>query len=237
LLERARVAGNDMGIGPRELRSYIERVVAGDRRALGNLAPIPSVTVVDAWRAVGTVFGASKDEPRIDASRTLGAFDRAVERIRAVGTAGGSIAFATARPASLLPLHHAIARFARAAGAIVADSPDAGPIRADGRSPRWVRWIDGVAVVTDGAGLLATNDGEPAGEWLFLTPRPALAVVDGPFGEVAFEGGLEIVAFAGLDRAALAVAAARHPRATVVPIRTDRSPASYGSLTARMVAG
>jgi hypothetical protein len=236
LLERARVAGVEMGVGARELRSGVERTVAGDRRTLGQLAPVMGLSLVEAWDTIAAVFGATADRPQIDPMRTLTAFDRAIQRARGVAAAGGAIAFATARPASLFSLHAAIARTARAAGAAVDSYADAGPLRADGRSPRWVRWIEGVAVVTDGASMLGTNDGEPAREWLFLTPRPALAVVDGPYAEVAFEAGIEVVVLAGLDRVALGIAAGRSSRATVVPMRTDRPPGAYEHLTTRMNA-
>jgi hypothetical protein len=53
-------------------------------------------------------------------------------------------------------------------------------------------------------------------------------IADGPFAEVAWEAGIEVVVLAGLDRPAPAVAAARDARCTVVPLRTDRPPRNYG---------
>ena len=43
-------------------------------------------------------------------------------------------------------------------------------------------------------------------------PRPALVVADGPFADVAWEAGIDVIALAGLDRPALAVAANRDGR-------------------------
>ena len=105
LLERAKVAGGTGAPGRTELRRYVERIVAGDRSALGELLPIPGLTTVDAWAAVTEVFGATPEKPAIDAARTLAAVRRAVARVRAVGAAGGRVAVATAAPASLLTLH------------------------------------------------------------------------------------------------------------------------------------
>jgi hypothetical protein len=230
LLERAKVAGGAGGPGRTELRRYVERVVAGDRSALGELLPIRGLTILDAWAAFTEVFGATPEKPAIDAAHTLDAVRRAAARIGAVGAAGGRIAVATAAPASLLSLYLAFVRLARAAGADVPDLADVGPIRADGRSPRFLRWIDGVAAVTDGHALCATGDGEAAREWLFVLPRPALVIGDGPFAEVAWEAGVEVVALAGLDRGGLAVAAARAERCTLVPLRTDRAPRAYSGV-------
>jgi hypothetical protein len=230
LLERAKVAGGTGAPGRTELRRYVERIVAGDRSALGELLPIPGLTTVDAWAAFTEVFGATPEKPAIDAARTLAAVRRAVARVRAVGAAGGRVAVATAAPASLLTLHLAFVHLARAAGADVPDLADVGPLRADGRTQRFLRWVDGVAAVTDGHALCATRDGEAAREWLFVLPRPALVVGDGPFAEIAWEAGLEVVALAGLDRGALAVAATRGERCTLVPLRTDRAPRAYSSV-------
>jgi hypothetical protein len=153
-----------------------------------------------------------------------------VTRVVEVAAGGARIAVATARPASLLTIQIAWARLAAEAGADVIDLPDFGPIRADGRTPRWLRWIGSVAAVTDGRSLFDTADGEAAREWMFALPRPALVVADGPFAEVAWDSGVEVVALAGLDRPALAVASAREGRGLVVPLRTDRPARAYAPI-------
>jgi len=232
LLERAKVAGAANGPGRTELRRFVERIAGGDRAALGELAPFTNLTIIDAWAAFTSVFGATADAPGIDAERTLQAAHDARRRICEVSLTGGRIAFATAAPASLLALHGAIVRFALAAGAEVADLADTGPLRIDGRAPRYLRWIEGVAVVSDGTALCPTRDGEAGREWLFVHPRPALVVADGPFAEVAWEAGLEVVAFASLARGALAIPAARGDRCIVLPMRTDRAPRAYATMAA-----
>ncbi len=229
-LERAKVAGAAGGPGPTELRRFVERIVAGDRVALGELAPIPELTMLDGWAAFTDVFGATPARAAIDPECTLRFARAACRRVHAIAEAGGRIAFATAAPASLLGLYSAIVRVALGAGAEVGDLADVGPLRIDGRSPRFLRWIEGVAVVTDGSALCATRDAEAAREWLFIHPRPSLVVADGPFVEVAWESGIEVVAFAGLDRGALAIPAARGDRCTLVPMRLDRAPRSYAPI-------
>jgi hypothetical protein len=228
LIVRSRVAGTgSSGPGPTELRRKVERLATGDRRALGEVAQFAGLTVTDAWSAITAAFGATAEDAAIVADCTVRATGAAVSRIREVAATGGRVAIASARPASLLTVHLALARLVRAAGGELIDLADFGPIRADGRTPRWLRWMGGVAVVSDGNSLCATSDGEAAREWLFALPRPALVVADGPFAEVAWEGGMEVVALAGLDRPALAVAAARGGRCTVVPMHTDRPALAY----------
>ncbi len=228
LIERSKIAGAG-GSGPRstELRRTVERLVVGDRRALGELDPMIGLTLMDAWTAVKGAFGASAEAPVIDASRTIAATRSAIARVLEVSAHGARVAIATAAPASLVTLHLAFARLARANGAEVVDLPDFGPIRADGRTPRWLRWVGGVALVSDGQSLCDTRDGEAAREWMFAIPRPSLVIADGPYAEVAWERGIEVVAFAGLDRPGLALAAAVDGRCTLVPMRTDRPARGY----------
>jgi hypothetical protein len=111
----------------------------------------------------------------------------------------------------------------------VTEQEDAGPIRVEGRASRWLRWLDGVAVVTDGRAVCAA-DGEAAKELVFVLERPALVVADGPFVEAAWEAGIEVIALAGLDQFGLALRAHRHDRATLLPVRTDRPPGAYRPL-------
>ena len=230
-IERSRVAGPNAS-GPRatQLRRTVERLVAGDRGTLGELAPIARLTAVDAWLAIAHTFGATAETATIDTSRTIAAVRAAVTQVCEAAARGARVAIATARPASLMTMHLAFARLAGAHGAEVVDLADFGPIRADGRTPRWLRWVSGVAVVSDGHALFGTRDGEAAREWMFAIPRPSLVIADGPFAEVAWESGVEVVAFAGLDRPGLAVASALGGRCTFVPIRTDCPSRDYRAI-------
>lgn len=211
-LVAARVAGPASVPGRAELRHLVEGV-GGDAG--------------ECWSALTAVTGATARAPRIDPARTVAAVHAAAARIDAVARTGGRVAFATARPASSLELLAGLARTARARGAQVHDAEDAGPMRLDGRTPRWIRWVEQVACVTDGASLLPALRPDTAVEWCFLVGRPALVVADGPFAELAAAEGLETVAFAGLERPRLLVAAAREPHVCAVPVHPDRPARSY----------
>jgi hypothetical protein len=216
-LERAKVAGPRAAPGRSELRHAVERVVA-DHGA---------VTLVEAWAAVAALFGATPDVRTIDPGRTVARAHHAAQRVRAVARAGGLIAFATSQPASLFTVHAALVDVARGAGATVGEARDIGPLRADGRHPRWLRSVGGIVVVTDGRSLCDTHDNAVAREWMFVVRRPHLVVADGPFAEEAWAAGVEVVTFSALDRFPLAVAAARGDRCSLVPMRTDLAPAAY----------
>ena len=221
VLERSHVAGRAVAPGPSELRRLVERA-AGDHGQ--------PVLLSDAWTAVEEVYGATAAEPHIDPEMTIAAARRAVARIIAVAGSGAHISLATSRPASLITFYLALARLARISGGDVADDADSPPLRADGRAARGIRWVDGVAVVTDGLSLCSTRGPEAPQEWLFLVPRPALVVDDGPFADVALDAGIEVIAPAGLDHCALAVARRRDRSCLVIPMWTDRAPGAYRPL-------
>ncbi|MGQ0826208.1 MAG: phosphatase [Actinomycetota bacterium] len=212
---RAKLAGRATALGGTELRHLIEHLDA---------------TGIEAWNAVRTVFGATPEVPHIDPAAVLRGAVRAAACVRDVAATHGRIAFATATPASLLGVHATLARLARERGGDVVDGEDSGPMRIDGRAPRWIRWLDGIAVVTDGTALLGAVGPDGPKEWLFLIGRPRLAVADGPYAEAAHAAGIDVVAIVGLDRPALALPAARGAGCTVVPVPTARPARAYAPL-------
>jgi hypothetical protein len=222
ILERSHVAGRATMPGPSELRRLVERA-ASDR--------VKPMLIDDAWTAVNEVFGGTAELPGIDPTLTISAARSAVARIVEVAGTGAHIALATSKPASLLTMHLALARLARISGGDVADDDeDSSPLRVDGRAARALRWVDGVAVVTDGQSLCETRGPEAAAEWLFLVPRPALVIADGPYADAALDAGVEVIALAGLDHCSLAVARKRGRSCLVIPMWTDRPPGAYRPL-------
>lgn len=233
-LVAARVAGRGP-IGATELRRLVARLVAGDKAVLGGVSRF-AVREPEVWDAIAAAYGAAPDRAEIDACAAVQAAARAGTRIARAAGRGARIAFATSTPAARFGLFASLARLSAAAGATVLGDDDAGPIRIDGRYPRWVRWMEGVAVATDGSSLLATTGADAAEEWLFRLGRPALSVADGWFADVAYEAGVEVVALVGLDRVALAVAVARHGTGTVVPAHPGRPHRAYERLGEALAA-
>jgi hypothetical protein len=90
-----------------------------------------------------------------------------------------------------------------------------------------VRFVDGVACVTDGESLLAVRGHEAPSELEFCLPRPGLVCADGVFAAHFAAAGVPVVALGGLDMLPLAVAAGRGAPITVVPLDVCRLPAAY----------
>jgi hypothetical protein len=208
-----------------------EEIFAAARRLTGTAEPLglegPPISFEEVKGALEVVAG-PQDAARavIDPDRVLAAATHAGVWLGHAARGARRVAFATAAPASLLPLYGALARAVRAGGADVLDSVAAGPYE----SGRSLWWHDGVAVARDGAALVGEARREAADEWLFTVGRPDLAVADGVFARQAIAAGLETLAFADLDAALPALAAHRGRPVVVIPIVADRPPGAYEAL-------
>jgi hypothetical protein len=214
-LKRDHVAGRSARIGREEMLAILRRIANGTPRVLLGAPPFEALTSEQALAAVTALYGWDGQGPsaRISATSTVEGFDAACTRIVEVARDGRRIAFATACPASLLPLHRSLAESAAALGAEVVTATESAQFGTGGRR---LRWLDRVAVVTDGEAILADDDAAAADELLFTVARPDLVVADRCFAGVA-----------------LAVAAHRGRAVRVVPLDERRPPAAYEPLLAR----
>jgi hypothetical protein len=229
LLKQEHVAGRSTRLGRDEIVGTMRRLAHGAPATRLGLPPFDALENRHVEIAMAEIFGWVGDGPRarIAPSRTVDGFTAACERILEVATARGRIAFATTRPASLLPLYRRLVARAGAAGADVLAADETGVV---GLSGRRVRWIDKIAVLTDGAALLGDDSVDAANEWLFTLARPDLVVCDRTYAGVAVATGLEAVAFADLDALALAVAAWQGRSLRIVPLDDHRPPRAYAGL-------
>jgi Phosphatase len=228
-LKREHVAGRSIRFGRDEVVGMMRRLVAGAPALRLGLPPFDSLPIAHVEAAVTAMYGWSGDGPRarIAPGHTVDGFTAACARVLEVARAGGSLAFATARPASLLGLYRAWADAADAAGGVVLSGDQTAVI---GPAGQRIWWIDRIAVLTDHVSLLGTDSVEAAEELLFALPRPDLLVADRTFAGVAVARGLEVVAPVDLDSVALAVAAWQGRAIRVVPMDDRRPPVAYAPL-------
>ena len=233
LVVAGHVAGPHARMGRAEVAAVVARLAAGHPAATLGL-DLGRITRDEAWVAIKEGWGYDGNAPRasIEPERTLAGASDAAVRLRAVAQRGGRVALATGRPASLLGAYRAIAAALADAGADVLACEAFGPFGA----ARSLWWVDGVAVVTDGASLLA-DDAIVAGvEWLFAVGRPDLVIADRGFAAAALGAGHETVAFADLDAAVLGVAALRDLPVRLLPLDEQRPPEAYGPIVAALTA-
>jgi hypothetical protein len=220
----ARVAGPHAHFGRDAVRASMRALVNGDRRAQLGCDGLDHCTPDEVRDALVATHGWDPNAARaaIDPDCTVAALRAAGVRIAEAAQAGARIAVATARPASLLGLAQFVASEAATLGARVLTSDRA---TIDGTAGRELWWIGGVAVLTDGSALLA-SDGA-GDDWLFAVGRPDLVVADRAYAGAALCAGCDVVAWADLDAPALAVAAARGRRIQVVPLDERRPATAY----------
>lgn len=242
-LARGGVAGRHRRWSTSELEAHIRSIVAADRHALLGLDAPRGVTAVEVARVAAGVWGwasaSASDEPvaSVDPRVTVERALALCERIDEVGRAGGVVAFATGRPASMLPLHMALVRRALAVGAEVpSPARDTAEFLSDGRAGRRLRWLEGVAVVAVDETLVPSAGVEAGEELLFEVPKPDLLVGDRGFAAAAWRSGVEIAALVDFDALALTVVARADPRVLFVPLDDQRPPEAYAPLS-RLVSG
>ncbi len=228
-LKDARVAGRSAHFDRDDVLDVMHALVGGDVRARLGLPEFDGLTIAQAAAAAELIFGWDGDGPRarIDPARTVEGFNAACARVLEVAHGGGRLAFATARPASLLGLHRALAAEASAAGGNVLSATQSAPVNPRGHR---IWWTDGVATVTDGRSLLSDDSRTAPEEWLFVLPQPDLVVADHWFAGIAAAVGLEVVAFADLDAMALAIASWRGLAVRVIPLDEHAAPQAYAPL-------
>lgn len=235
-LARGGVAGRHRRWSSSELAAHIRSIVAADRHALLGLDAPRGSTAVEVARVAAGVWGwaSASDEPvaSVDPHVTVERVVALCERIDEVGRGGGVVAFATGRPASMLPLHMALVRRALAVGAEVpSPARDTAEFFSDGRAGRRLRWLEGVAVVMVDETLVPSAGVEAGEELLFEVPKPDLFVGDRGFAAAAWRSGVEIAAFVDFDAIALTVVARADPRALFVPLDDQRPPEAYAPLS------
>jgi hypothetical protein len=232
-VKSSRIAGRSATFSQGEVLAMMTRLARNDTRTLLGCAPFAGITIEHVRAAVAEGYGWTGDGPRarISPDRTVDAFDAACARVLEIARQGGRIAFATSSPASLFAVHRELARIARASGADVFEAGESASFRGRDASPVRLRWVDLVAMATDGRALLGDDEsGRAANELLFAIGHPDLLVADRTFAGTALAAGIEVVAFVGLDALALTVAAWRGLAIRVVPVDEQQPPGAYRPL-------
>lgn len=182
---------------------------------------------------------------RIDPQLTVERLDAMRERLAAAADRGCRVLVATGHPTGILSLHLAIAAALQRAGCALITAGDGESFDsrfAFGESRRSeVRFIAGVATVTDGASIKHTH--LPDGMHVILAALtkagaepPDLVIGDHGLAGAAGEAGIPTLGFADSNDPALFVAEAEGKLAVTVPIDDNVLPARYDRIADYLVA-
>jgi hypothetical protein len=163
----------------------------------------------------------------VDPSLVLDACEAAGERLAAAVERRESVVLATGHPVGLAHLYIEVGRALRARGVRLLRPAD-GAIWRDGeRHHQWqIRYLEGVAILTDRASARHTHSGDAMARML-EAERPDLVFADHGFAGAAIEHGVETISIADVNDPALLVAR-RQGRTELVIVMDDHvAPEDY----------
>lgn len=182
-------------------------------------------------------------EDTIDPTMTLERLEALADRLSAVAADRGRVLVATGHPTGLLAVHLEIARWLAAAGCqLLCPAAHWQEVdRAGKPHERHVRYLTGVAVVSQGANLLHTHSPVPMRTMLARLESageamPDLVVADHGFAGAAGQAGVPTVGFADSNDPALFVGEEEGAIEVCVPLDDNVMPRLYAPLTAYLIA-
>ena len=189
---------------PREVLELVGRAAGFEPDPHASTGPVPvdPELVLDACEAVG---------------------DRLADACRE----GEQVILATGHPVGLAHLHIEVGRQLRARGVALLRPHEGVAWREEGRHHSWqVRYLEGVAMLTDRASARHTHRGDAMVRML-AEARPDLVFADHGFAGAAIEAGIDTVSIADVNDPALLVAKALGRTETVVVMDDNVQPEAY----------
>ncbi len=218
------------GPHPSHARADNERaaqLVAEDRGAVFGLSNLEPMAADQVLAAAAQLTGAgTPGEEFIDPEATLAGVGAAAARLREAAGAGARVLLGTGHPTGMISLLMQLALRLEAAGARVLRPLDDERLGGDGERRR-IRYVGGVAVLTDGANLLHTHAPWAMQQMLAETPRPDLVVADHGFAGAAINAGIPTITTMDSNDLALAAAWAAGCEVIVIPLDDNRRPDAY----------
>lgn len=140
---------------------------------------------------------------RIDPRKTLAGLERGAERLRAVISRRGTVAFGTGHPGAMLNAYNRLADQLEGLGCRIATIPPGAPVGVD-----WVLdFVGRVAVTSDTCGVLHGHSTRPMEQFLAAYPEGIdLVIGDHGHAGAAVNAGIPTLAFMDTNDPALAVA-------------------------------
>jgi hypothetical protein len=163
----------------------------------------------------------------VDPERVLDACGEAGDRFAEAIRHRERVILATGHPVGLAHLYIEVGRLLRAGGATIIEPADGTTWHEVDRPHPWqIRYLDGVAMLTDEASARHTHSGDAMDRMLDdLTPD--LVFADHGFAGAAIERGVDAVSIADVNDPALLVAQAQGRTRTVIVMDDNVAPQAY----------
>ena len=243
-LVASRLAG-EVQTSPANTLTNCRKLVDGDVDYTFGLSDWRSTTfleVVSAIREVcgGDPGGAELSGPGyIDPDAAIDAVEHHRDRLGELAEGGGGrVLLATGHPTGLLAHYGALARGLQASGSeLLAPLDDTTLHRDEAGHPRGLRFLDGVASVSDGASLRHTHVARYMEAMLTAlgSRLPDLVIADHGMAGAAIEAGVPTLSIADVNDPALPLAQVRGRTAGVLPIDDNLAPRLFVPVTEAML--
>lgn len=163
----------------------------------------------------------------VDPERVLDACGEAGDRFAEAIRHRERVILATGHPVGLAHLYIEVGRLLRAGGATIIEPADGTTWHEVDRPHPWqIRYLDGVAMLTDKASARHTHSGDAMKRMLDdLTPD--LVFADHGFAGAAIQRGVDTVSIADVNDPALLVAQAQRRTRTVIVMDDNVAPQAY----------
>ena len=197
---------------------------------------LSGLQALDPDEVLGLVGRASGFEPDVaartgpvpvDPELVLDACEAVGDRLAQAVRRGERLVLATGHPVGLAHLYIEVGRLMRARGVEILEPADGVTWRDWDRHHPWqIRYLDGVAMLTDKASARHTH-GADAMERMLASAMPDLVFADHGFAGGAIERGVETVSIADVNDPALIVAQALGRTEIVIVMDDNVSPQAY----------
>jgi hypothetical protein len=233
-LLQGRIAGPEVSHPMDNVRRNIALLLEGDPdKQFGMSGLAGSMTPDAVLELVGRASGFEPDPSwtagsvPVDPDLVLDACAAVGDRLAEAVRRRERVVLATGHPVGLAHLYIEVGRMLTARGVRVLQPYEAVSWEEPGRDHLWeVRYLEGVAMLTDGNSMRHTHSGEPIGR-ILAEERPDLVFADHGFAGGAIEAGVETVSIADVNDPALLVARAQGRTRTVIVMDDNVRPEDY----------
>jgi hypothetical protein len=232
LLE-ARIAGDEVSHPLDNVLGNIRKLVEGDPDKQFGMTGLRDRSAEQVLALVGEASGFDPDpEVRtgpvpVDPELVLEACEGVGDRLANACRRGERVVLATGHPVGLAHLYTAVGRELRARGAVILTPGDELRWQDEDRDHPWqIRYLEGLALLTDTASARHTHSGDPMSRMLEEV-RPDVVFADHGFAGAAIERGVDTVSIADVNDPALLVARAQGRTTTVIVMDDNVRPEDY----------
>ncbi len=239
-LVQHRIAGDVATPRDNNLRA-MRRLADGDERSWFGLVPAKRYTFDEVLAVMVERVGVHPDPAyaegpdTIDPDLTLDRLDAMARRLGRAARDREPVFLASGHPAGVLAIHLVVAAALHRAGCPLV-TPAAGAMLEYAGKRRQVRYVGGVAVVSDRGELNHTHSPVPMRHLLDAGLDASLVIADHGWAGAAAEAGFDVVCFADCNDPALPMGEHEGKVAVCVPLDDNVEPSTYQPLSDLLVA-